>query len=720
MKIKTAAAFLTIIIALAAGTASAQAQKSKQAERAEFTGTGQKLEQIYSTRLEILKKQIADSLPSVNKRAEAAYLKARQAEAAAEARITAAQKRQGEINTAKALVAHATGKWIGDADKGIAQAKAQLEKANTVDERKAAQDQLEKWQKNREEGMDALKQRQEALNKAERDRPTVEKELKEANEALAKAKSQTMQATKDLGLGALLTSDKRDGLLARHTVLSEATPRGLAAFAQQGEAQQTLVEQLLSAEPLMVQMLVADGAKDGKYGEAIQIYSDIQKASSKAREGHLQRLALAVALEHAVPIKQRNIATASNAPIHVNPVNRYLHFEKAFFDGELDPSFKDLTVWDYRMVVDGEEPDEILTWGRQMLRNYRPDHITTSDYGWRYVAAVRTDIRYGSQDNQYDQDDLHFFQNILKNGGICGRRAFFGRFILRAFGIPTTARPQRAHAALAHWTPDGWVVCLGGGWGVGWTKTHYNKDLDFLATTQARASGEPFMQIKRAQWIGDFAGEPRTYGLIGTQPHFWNGISLDTQRAIIEASKAKILAAVGEDIGEANESKEKEVIVEVKMTDEDRSVIVAADGVITIPAAATSKPTKSTGKIIFLNSGLGGKQLHYSRNGKHQVFEYTFDAPMAGRYALTARVVTPSWKQSLLLAVNDSQQPLEIALPFTVGMWDKTEAVEIELTKGSNLLRFSPTSEGNERGFSIRDFTLTPVSGEVSQVPATR
>ena len=87
---------------------------------------------------------------------------------------------------------------------------------------------------------------------------------------------------------------------------------------------------------------------------------------------------------------------------------------------------------------------------------------------------------------------------------------------------------------------------------------------------------------------------------------------------------------------------------------------------ITIPASATSKPTKSTGKILFMNSSLGGKQLHYSRNGRHKDFEYTFEAPAAGKYSLTARVVTPSWKQSLLLVVNDAKRSVEIALPFTV------------------------------------------------------
>ena len=64
---------------------------------------------------------------------------------------------------------------------------------------------------------------------------------------------------------------------------------------------------------------------------------------------------------------------------------------------------------------------------------------------------------------KYDLPSLHQYQNIIKNGGVCGRRAFFGRFILRSFGIPTWGVTQHAHAALSHWTPKGWVVNLGAG-----------------------------------------------------------------------------------------------------------------------------------------------------------------------------------------------------------------------------------------------------------------
>ena len=125
-------------------------------------------------------------------------------------------------------------------------------------------------------------------------------------------------------------------------------------------------------------------------------------------------------------------------------MKRYLHYEKAYLDGELDPAFERLSTWDLRIVVDGDEPDETLAWGREMLRNYRPDHIYNPNYGWRYVSIVRTDVKYGSGDVKYDRPELQIYQNILMNGGVCGRRAFFGRFILRAFGIPTTARPSAA------------------------------------------------------------------------------------------------------------------------------------------------------------------------------------------------------------------------------------------------------------------------------------
>jgi len=209
-------------------------------------------------------------------------------------------------------------------------------------------------------------------------------------------------------LEAFLASDALDAKFAKYVVLSEATPEGLAEYARQGKEQAAWVEKLLADADLMKQMLVADGANGGKYGPAMQIYSDIQRASKKASTGLFQRLALAVALEHSVPVRQTNPKTETDAPATVAPVARYLHFEKAYLDGELDPAFDRLSVWELRKVVNGDEPDDILTWGREMLRNFRPDHIYTSNHTPKHEVTITKGFYMGKYEVTQAQ-----FQHIM-------------------------------------------------------------------------------------------------------------------------------------------------------------------------------------------------------------------------------------------------------------------------------------------------------------------
>ncbi|MGZ0172864.1 MAG: SUMF1/EgtB/PvdO family nonheme iron enzyme [Planctomycetales bacterium] len=423
-------------------------------------------------------------------------------------------------------------------------------------------------------------------------------------------------------LNEFLVSDALDARLVNYVVLLEATPQALAKFAQQGKLQTALVEKMLVNADLMKQMLVADGAnskREGRgygpaqYGQAMMIYTDIQKVSKKAATGVLQRLALAVSLEHAVPIQQANPATRTDASETVDPVKRYLHYEKACLNGDLDPAFERLSTWALRFVVNGDEPDETLAWGREMLRNYRPDHIYNTSEGWRYVSLVSTDVKYGSENVKHDRPELQRYQNILMNGGVCGRRAFIGRFILRAFGIPTIARPSRGHGALAHCTQKGWIVNLGGGWGAGWTKTRYTQDVDFLASTQARNNREFYLKVKRAQWAGDVLGEKRTYGEHDGDPAFWNSVALRTQRNIIKESKAVTLDALGEDLGEANEPTIAEKVIASPVTPEDSTINYREDGVITLPAAAYSKPSGNTREVFAMKSFGRGLQIFLPR-----------------------------------------------------------------------------------------------------------
>ena len=218
-----------------------------------------------------------------------------------------------------------------------------------------------------------------AQNKS-KDKAEAAKAGASAKEALARALANAQAPAQAVlaQLNPFLTSDKLDAQLVKLVVLAEATPRGLAEFAQQGNEQKALVEKLLADADLMKQMVVAGGANGGKYGQAMQIFTAIQKASPPAKDDILQRFALGTSLEHAVPVGQRNPDAMTDAPTTVDPVKRYLHFEKAFLAGELDPGFKELSTWDCRFIGNGDEPDEMLAWGREMLRNYHPDHIQSA------------------------------------------------------------------------------------------------------------------------------------------------------------------------------------------------------------------------------------------------------------------------------------------------------------------------------------------------------
>jgi hypothetical protein len=652
---------------------------------AEANPAAASLEAKYSAELEALKTEITRSLPRADERKTKALESARAEVLKAAVVAEAASKDLGQIGTGKALVGHAKGKWIGGADKGIADAKAALAKATNAAERAAAEKDLAKWEANRKEGEKALAERQAALDAALRNEPKFRKAHETAQAALAKAKENETKASKDLlsSLGTALTSDAMDAKLAKAVVLTAATPKGLAEFAAQGADKAELVDNLLAAPDLMEEMLVAGGASHGRYGRAAEILSAIGDASPKAVEGHFQRLALATALEHAKPIGS------------VDPVKRYLHYEKAYLDGELDPAFKSFTVWEYRHVVNCDAPDEILQWGRTMLRTYRPDHIYNADYGWRYVASVRTDVPYGSQNVKYDEDSLHKYQNIIRNGGVCGRRAFFGRFILRSFGIPTWGVTQHKHAALSHWTPKGWVVNLGAGFNASW----WDKDevslsgSQFLMETQARAHANGFIPVLRAHWISRVLGEPAYNERRKVEGGFWSKVALYQTRIL--ASSAAALGPLGQELAEANEREQK--VVSAKISEDDTKISVRP-GEITIPAVAH---VKSGGKAAAMRSIDGGMQLH-ALGGFTAEYEVT--VPIEGKYSLTARVATVQTGQKIVVSAKGAASPNPIDVPYTLGMWEPTQAVTLDLAQGKNTIHFELVA--GSRGVTVKDLTL--------------
>jgi hypothetical protein len=537
-------------------------------------------------------------------------------------------------------------------------------------------------------------------------------ERKARDELREKTQRETLDAAGALlaDLAPVLSSNGLDPKLMRISILTDATPRGLAEFAQQGAEEEKVLDSLLADDALMKEILEAGGANGGEYGEAMQVYSAILKASERAREkgSIFQRLALGTSLQMPwLPGKDKGgvHGIVHTAPTNIDQVQRYLHYEKAYLDGELDPAFKDMNTWECRFITIDGHSNEDHAWVRAMMRTYRPDQITNPDYKWRYVRIVKDDLPYCS--TTHDPSLGSVAQQELALGGVCGRRAFFGRLAARAFGIPARASTQTGHAALSHWTPDGWTICFGAWWSVAWCGPQGG--LDFLLESQAREFPQEYIKVLRAQWIGDACGEEgvsiRHYGQGGG---FWDGLAFCKKQAVVEDAKIKALELTGGmKLGESDDLLGDETGGEVEIPEEDRQLVVGGDGVITIPGLACYSPRKTTERVVFMKSNDKGSQLHYSRLGKlPELVKYRVEVPAAGAYELSALVAIVSNKQELLVRVN-RDDPAPFGLPYTKGMWMTTEPLKVALDEGRNTI--SITARAPNRGVSIKQFQLKPV-----------
>ena len=416
-----------------------------------------------------------------------------------------------------------------------------------------------------------------------------------------------------------LANDRLDPKLVKYVILLKGTPKGLTDFVQRGKGEAALIKQLLTDDELMKQILIADGASSTgrgapeEYGWAMRIYTDIQKTSKKAKDGVLQRLALAVGLQYAGGLAKKSMEATNEASLTKDALNRYLDYEKAYLGGELDPAFGTFTTWELKFLFGWGDPQGALAWGREMLRNLRPDHIYDAPDAVRYSVIVNTCVKYGSGHVPFDRPELYAGQNIIMHGGVCGRRAAMGRFAVRSFGIPATARPSPRHGALVRWSREGWWPNLGPNWGAG--SVWGSKDLWFREYTQARENNEGFMQVKRAHWFAEVLGERRLWNSYQKEPtEGWNGVALRRIRSIIEAAKNATPQKKEsfEDIDEFIGPTLAQKVMAAPVTPADREITYEADGTILIPAAACT-PRNASPCVIPMKSFAGGLQIFLPR-----------------------------------------------------------------------------------------------------------
>jgi hypothetical protein len=536
-----------------------------------------------------------------------------------------------------------------------------------------------------------------------------------------------------------LADDYDDGDLVTYVVLKQSGAKHLADWCQRGDEETSQLLGFLKDVDLQRQFLQAGGAREGEYCRAVELYSRISMPEKNCHPV-LERLTMAVALELCSPLQRFDPPSE-----FIDPLQRYVHYEQAFLLGELDPAFDNFTVWELRGVVNCNATNEELGWGRHSLMNYRPATVYMDDPQWRYCHIVRSDVGY-NQPEWYKEPRT--YDQILSGGGECGPRAWYGRFICKAFGIPTWGVKQIGHAAvssnmlsslsgrlvclktlgsltlllfleiqMSRWTTKGWMTCFSAGWKVAFWEDRCG--LDFQLETQARQALENdatyLKKVMRLEWVAFLHNEEKksvwdTFLPSPSSP--WLALSLMQRKRLVND-----MASTPRATRSTLSHNKIQTLLDKSVGQETIGFRFNNSGsVIIIPAASTSKPTKETEKIFFPKSFLGGRQLLLTVDSS---VEYTLASDMLPdtpkRYKLTLRLCTVHRHEDpLLLTISSDSKIIGdsvvlVDIPYTMGMWEETSPVLLDFGGPDvTTTTLTVTRQRKQYAISIKDLKLEP------------
>jgi hypothetical protein len=328
---------------------------------------------------------------------------------------------------------------------------------------------------------------------------------------------------------------------------------------------------------------------------------------------------------------------------------------------------------------------------------------------------------------------FEFYGVFFVGGGECGPRAWMGRFICRAFGIPVWGVREPGHAAMSRWTKDGWIVCLGAPMKMAWWDDEHG--LHFQVEAAARKLLQPKDDLNQPnlafgkkvlvlRWIANLHGEPVAEVVRKALPEpaaIWRSLCLMQMRRLAPPPPEPPTEVESAFVPQLTHLKLRNCAITEQIT-------TLADGTIIIPA--TTCTTKPTDNVIPMDSFLGGQQLFLNQSGHA---EYTLVSPPGGKYRMTCHIVTvhddpvkppllvtidsgKDWEDdeedAVLVGFKDSLCAVySIPLPCTWGMWQETDPVVVELPKGATSCQITLSREDTAHGLALKDIKLVSIRG---------
>lgn len=504
----------------------------------------------------------------------------------------------------------------------------------------------------------------------------TDEQIKKAAKGQEKGMKKCVKAANKIFEKLDVTESSCEKYMMKGCIIVKATTAGLAEFCAEDRKHGKLIDHLFKEASLMKDMLTHGGAKDGNFGASMKIYTDILATFSDSDDEYTEvnkKIALAVALELATPMWE------FDTKIEVNPVERYIHYRDAYKAGELDPAFPHFSIWELRHVVNSDAKNDQLKWGRYMLMNYAPYISVVTDLSMQYAYILETDVLIRSPSWT---GDPRTYQMVLSGGGKDMVNAWFGRYICKAFGIPTWGCEQSGKYGFTKWTEEGWVTCMGMAWDeCEWDET---TGIDFKGETDARAAVSEEDYYKKfilleclAEVMDGRRGEvPEEERTILHPLRLWRSLSIVQKALMLEPGAPENFKRDGESPVKTN----KEKYMEMFELDEPDDEIKTKKDKITLPMGIAHTLFGNVMRIACLK---GGKQINFAGPGQCE-----FDLPddiEPRTYKVVFEVNTVHRKQATTTIAVDMDDPVAIKIPYTLGVWQKTAPVEIQLEPGQSL-----------------------------------
>lgn len=491
------------------------------------------------------------------------------------------------------------------------------------------------------------------------------------------------------------------------TIIMKATPKGLADFANDNKRNGKLIDHLLKTRTLMKEMVVNGGAKDGNYASAMKIYTQIladfpddNDDDNKDNNDDFvvevnRKIAMAVALELATPINEFDTETK------VDPVERFKHFSVAYQNGELDPVFPHLSIWELRHVVNCDAPNDQMKWGRDMLLNYAPYMTVLTDQKSKYNFILDTDVLMR---NPNWTSSPRTYQQVLSGGGKDKPNAWFGRFICKAHGIPTWGCINGDVEGFTRWTSSGWEPMMKSKWDdMEWEGI---PGIDFKGELDARNTYSEEDYYSKLVLLECFANVMDGRHLHSNQEsdkekailhplHVWRSLSI-IQKALMLNPASPVSF---ERTGEGGIKTRLEKYLERFEIEEKDEKVREKKGNLIVPCTTHGY---TDGPIRVITSFKKGKQLNLL--GGASTIEFDTPDEIEGKNTLQLEVCTVHLKQNPLYLSIDEGEKIPIEIPYTVGEWQKTKGIQVDLS-GGEILRFS--REKTSYGMAIKNLIFS-------------